>query len=191
MPTKAQMGAAVHLLHYLIGSTDFFIAYKQGDFRVASFSDANSGNNSGNGWSISSYIVMLANAPISFKVGLKGLTAQSSVEEELVGAALVMEEEVVFCSNMMLELGFDKSFGSVPLYIDNTSALHIAGNRTYIPRARHIARRFYFFVQELVEGKISIHYIVKSKDQLADLGTKHLSKHRQRNVIKLINEFKA
>ena len=122
MPAKAQMGAEVHLLRYLVGSTDFFISYKQGDFRVASFSDANWGNNPDNVWSTSSYIVMLANAPIRFKVGLQGLTAPSSKEAELVGAALAMKEEAVFCSNMMLEVGFDKSFGSVPLYIDNTSA---------------------------------------------------------------------
>ena len=122
MPAKTQMGAEVHLLRYLVGSTDFFIAYKQGDFRVASFSDANWGNNPDNGWSTSSYIVMLANAPISFKVGLQGLTAQSSMEAELVGAALAMKEEAVFCSNMMSELGFEKSFGSVPFYIDDTSA---------------------------------------------------------------------
>ena len=122
MPAKTQMGAEVDLLRYLVGSTDFFIAYKQDYFRVASFSDANWGNNPDNGWSTSSYIVMLANAPISFKVGLQRLTAQSSMEAELVGAALAKKEEAVFCSNMMLELGFDKSFGSVPLYIDNTSA---------------------------------------------------------------------
>ena len=111
----------MHLLRYLFGSTEFFITYKQGYFRVASFLDANWGNNPDNGWSTSSYIVMLSNAPISFKVGLQRLTAQSSMEAELVGAALAMKEEAVFCSNMMLELGFDKRFGSVPLYIDNTS----------------------------------------------------------------------
>ena len=102
-----------------------------------------------------------------------------------MGAALAMKEEAVFYSNTMLELGFDKSFGSVPLYIDNTSAT------VPIPRAKHIARRYYLIVQELVEGRISIIYIVTSKDQLADLGTKYLSKHRHCNVIKLINEFEA
>ena len=46
-------------------------------------------------------------------------------------------------------------------------------------------------MQELVEeGNISIHY-VKSEDQLADLGTKHLRKNRHRDHIKLINAFKA
>ena len=39
MPAKAQMGATMHLLCYLVGSTEFSTTYKQGNFRVASFSD--------------------------------------------------------------------------------------------------------------------------------------------------------
>ena len=80
------------------------------------------GNNPENGRSTSAYIVMLANAPISFKVGLQGLTAQPMMNAKLVAEALTMKE-AVFCSNIMLELGFDENFGSVPLYIDNTSTL--------------------------------------------------------------------
>ena len=188
-PAKTHIGATKHLLRYLAGSTDFSITYKQGGFRVAACSDANCGNNPDNGRSTSSYIVMLANAQIGFKVGLQGLTAQSTMEADLVAAALAMKE-AVFCSNIMLELGFDKRFGSVPLYIDNTSALHVAGNRTYSPRAKHIVLR-YFFVQELVmKGKVRVHY-VKGEDQPADLGIKHHSKHRHRALITFINEFKA
>ena len=90
---------------------------------------------------------------------------------------------------MISELGFGESFVSVPLHIDNTLALHIAGHRTDGPRAKHIALRYYFFVQELVDkGKVSIHY-VKSEDQLANFGTRHHSKHRHRDLIKLINDF--
>ena len=62
---------------------------------------------------------------------------------ELVAAALTMEE-VVFCPNMMLELGFDESFGSVPLYIDNTSAPDVAGNHIYSLRAKHIFAEVFF-----------------------------------------------
>ena len=87
---------------------------------------------------------MMANAPIIFKVELQGLTAQPTKEAELVAVALTMKEEVVFLPNMMLELDFDKSFGRVPPHINNTSALYIAGNRTYIPRA--IALRYYYSV---------------------------------------------
>ena len=86
----------------------------------------------------------------------------------------------------MLDLGFDESSDSVPLHIDNTSALHVAGNRTYSlhvkyialrctrtnnPPSKHIALRYNFFVRKLVEGgKVSIHY-VKSLDRLVELGT--------------------
>ena len=71
---------------------------------------------------------MLTNAPISFKARLHGLAAQSTMEAELVAEALTTKKAVFF-SNMMLELGFGESFGSVPLYTGNTSALHVARNR--------------------------------------------------------------
>ena len=165
------MGAAKHLLRYLAGSTDFSITYKQRDFKLATFSDANCKANLDNGNSTSSYIILLFNGPISFKVGIQGLTAQFTMGAELVAEVFIMKE-AVFCTNMMLGLGFKEGFGNVPLYIDNISALDVAGNRTYSPRAKDIALR-YFFVQELVkEGKITI-YFVKTQDQIADLGTKH------------------
>ena len=72
------------------------------------------------------------------------------MEAELVAAALAMKE-AVFCSNMMLELGFGATFNTVPVYLDNKSAISVASNRTYSGRTKHIALRF-FFVQELVES---------------------------------------
>ena len=88
---------------------------------------------------------MLSNCPISFKVDIQGFTAQPTMGAELVAATLTMKE-AVFCSNIMLELGFKEGFSRGPLYIDNKSALHFAGNRTYSSRAKHMALR-YFFVQ--------------------------------------------
>ena len=84
----------------------------------------------------------LTDTPTIFKVGLHGLTAQSTMEAELVVAALAIKDEAAFCSNKMSGLGFGESFDSVPLHIDNTSMQHIADNRTYIPRATHTALRY-------------------------------------------------
>ena len=47
-------------------------------------------------------------------------------------------KEAVVCSNMMVELGFEKGFSSVPVYLDNTSALYVDGNRIYSPQEKHI-----------------------------------------------------
>ena len=134
-------------------------------------------------------MAFLSDGPVGFKVGLQGLTAQLTMEAELVAAALTMKE-AMFCSNMMKELGFGTRVDNAPVYIDNTSTLHVSGNQTYNPRVKHVALRF-FFAQKLVkEGRMSIHY-VKTENQLADIGTKHLSKHRHRYLIKLIGGSKA
>ena len=119
---ESSHGAAKRLFYYLAGSADFPITYKQGDFRLAAFSDANWGKDTDNGRSMLSYIALVTDASIRSNVRLQGLTAQSTIEAELVAATLTMEE-AVFCPNMMLGLGLDESFGSVPIYIDNTSAL--------------------------------------------------------------------
>ena len=148
-PSKALMAAAKHLLRYLARTTNFANTYKRGGFKLTAFSDANWGNNPDNGKSISSYIAFLSDGPACFKVGLQGLTAQLTMEAELVAAALTMKE-AAFCSNMMKELGFGTRFDNVPVYVDNTSTLHVAGNQTYSPRVKHVALRF-FFIQELVK----------------------------------------
>ena len=111
------------------------------------------------------------------------------MEAEPVAAAPAMKE-AEFCSNMMKELGFGTRFDSVTRYIDNISALHVARNRTYSSRVKHVALR-YFFIQALVkEGRITAKY-VKTEDELNNIGTKHLGNQRQRYLLKLISEFRA
>ena len=128
------------------------------------------------------------NAPVSSKVGLQGLTTPSTMEAELVAAAPAMKE-AVFCSSMMNELRFGTRFDSVPLHINNTSALHVARNRIYSSRVKHVALR-YFFIQKLAkEGRITAK-CVRAEDQLADIGTKHSRKQRP-HYLKLISEFRA
>ena len=148
-PSNAHMGAAKHVLRYLAGTINFDTTYKKGGFTLTAFSDANWGNNPDNGKSMSSYIMMMSNGPVSFKVGLQGITAQSTMEAELVAAALVMIA-AVYCANMMQELGFGETFKCVPLHIDNTSALHVAGNHTFSSRAKHVALRL-FYIREIVQ----------------------------------------
>ena len=180
-------GAAKHVLRYLSGAKDFSIKYKKGGLRLTAFSDSNWGNNPDNGKSMSSYIMMMAKAPVSFKSGLQSLTAMSAMEPELVAAALAMKK-VISCTNMMAELGFVSEFSSAPLYIDNTVKLNVIGNQTFCARTKHVALRF-FYIRELgKEEKISIHY-VPTEDNLADIGTKQLNKQRHKYLINKIKNF--
>ena len=97
-------------------------------------------------------------------------------------------KEAVFCSNILTELGFGKDFAKASLYCDNTATLHALGNRSFSSGTKHIALRF-FFIRELVsEGRISIHYLPIDINP-ADIGTKHLNKHRFRNLLDIISNF--
>ena len=148
-PAKIHMGAAKHLLRYISGTKDFSITYKKGDLRLTPFSDSNWGNNPDSGKPMSSYIMMMVKASVSFKSGLQSLTAMSTMEAELVAAPLAMKE-VIFCTNMMMEVGFGSEFSSAPMYIDNTATLNVIGNQTFSSRAKHVALRF-FYIRELVK----------------------------------------
>ena len=186
-PSRIHMVAATHTLRYLAGTTDFSITYKRGGFKLAVFSDSNWANNPNNGKSTSYYLSMLCDAPIGFKSGLQGLTAMSTMEVELVATALAMKE-AVFCSNMLTELELGKDFAKVPLYCDNTATLHALGNRSFSSSTKRIALRFFFIRALVSEVRIAIHYISTDINP-ADIGTKHLNKHRFRNLLDIISNF--
>lgn len=60
--------------------------------RLTAFSDANCGINPDNGKSTPSYIMMMCNGSASFKEGIQVVTVQSTMEAELVAAALATKE---------------------------------------------------------------------------------------------------
>ena len=98
---------------------------------------------------------MLAEGSLSFKTALQNVTAQSTLEAELISMAHA-SKDAVYLSNMMAELGFGKLFESVPLFGDNTGALHIAGNSTYSSRTEHIALRF-LLLEGASQGRQNYH----------------------------------
>lgn len=69
-PCEARMAGAKHLLRYLAGTADSEITYRKVFFTLETFLDANWGNNPDNVRSMSSYMVILSGASVSYKVGL-------------------------------------------------------------------------------------------------------------------------
>ena len=72
---ESSHGGGQASVYDLAWSTDFSVTCKQDGFGLAAFSDAIWGKHPDNVRSVSSYIVMLANALIRFKVARQGLTA--------------------------------------------------------------------------------------------------------------------
>ena len=173
-PAEVYMTAAKHVLRYLRGKPDLPITYRKGQLRLVSYTDASFGANPDNRKSTTGYLFFLGGAPISFGSKTQSLTAQSTVESELQALSYGAREGV-YLSNFLTELGH-KDSSQVPIRSDSTGALSVAGNSMFSARTKHIALR-YFFVRELVKkNKITFHY-TPTKQMLADIATKHLSKH--------------
>ncbi|CAM9671511.1 unnamed protein product, partial [Sphacelaria rigidula] len=136
------MGGAKLFLRYSAESINHSIYCKKGKFHLTPFPDANWGNNPDNSKSTSSYI-MLARAPVRFKVGLQGRTAQSTMEADLVAGALAIKE-AVYCSNMIIEMECGSSVNTVPIYLDNTATLRVIASHIFSGRTKYIALRFFF-----------------------------------------------
>ena len=185
-PAEVHMTAAKHVLRYLRGTPDLPITYRKGQLRLVSYTDASFGANPDNRKSTTGYLFFLGGAPISLGSKTQSLTAQSTVESELQ-ALSYGAREAVYLSKFLTELGL-KDSSQVPIRSDSTGALSVAGNSMFSARTKHIALR-YFFVRDLVKkNKITLHY-TPTKQMLADIATKHLSKHTFRDLLQQIQNF--
>lgn len=66
--------------------------------------------------------MVMCNGPVIVKMGMRGLTSQSTMEAELVAEALATRE-TEFCHSVMAGVDSKEEFNCVPLHIGNTSAL--------------------------------------------------------------------
>ena len=85
---------------------------------------------------------------------------------------------------MMEDLGFKETLKCIPIHIDNTSALHVAGNKTYSSSSKPVVFSLFYFCDIIQEGKISIQYIPTELNR-RDIGTKFLSKQCHRYLFRL------
>ena len=85
---------------------------------------------------------------------------------------------------------FDLSFEHVPIKCNNTSAISISKNLMQHSRTKYIEIKHHFFRDHAQKGDITLEF-VSTKDQLANIFTKPLSKEqfvdirRQLGVISL------
>lgn len=77
----------------------------------------------------------------------------------------------MWLKQFLLDLG--ENIISVPLYVDNQSAIKLINNPVYHKKTKHIDIKFNFIREKVEVGVIKINYI-PSNSQLADILTKAL-----------------
>jgi len=122
--------------------------------------------------SVSGYLILLGNSPISWKSKKHETISLSSAEAEYRSLRKVVGE-LTWLNRLLNDLTITNS-SPIDVYCDSQSAIHIAHNPVFHERTKNIEVDCYFVRNKLQEGLISLHHI-PTTDQLADILTKALT----------------
>ncbi|CAH9112472.1 unnamed protein product [Cuscuta epithymum] len=173
-PTETHWQGVKRILRYLKGTLDHGLFLRRSSpLTLSVFSDSDWGGVTDGGKSTTAYVLYSGGNIISWKSAKQKTVSRSSTEAEYKAVANA-SAEMLWVRNLLTELGI--SLVSTPqLFCDNQGATYACINPVFHSRMKHLALDF-FFVRELVEsGQLVVKHI-STKQQIADILTKPLSK---------------
>jgi len=174
-PGLQHWAAVKHLFRYLKGTLDYKLTYAPDPSSKSLFiaySDADHGGCKDSGRSTGAYVIKMGTGAVSWSSKLQSIVALSTTEAEYVAACSAGAELIWLC-HLFTELGFNFSSTSLPLLIDNQSALAVAKNPEHHGRMKALDLRFYWLRDEVEKKTIEVMYCPTGK-MAADLLTKAL-----------------
>jgi len=172
-PRAPHLQAAYHLLRYLKKDPTLGVHLSMDpDCTVQAFCDSDWASCPDSRRSVSGYLVLLGNSPISWKSKKQETVSLSSAEAEYRSLRKVVGE-LTWLHRLLTELTVPIS-SPIAVYCDSQSAIYIARNPVFHERTKHIEVDCHFVRNKLQEGLISLHH-VSTSDQLADILTKALT----------------
>ena len=167
------MKAAYHVLRYLQHDPTLgvFISNRP-DITISAYCDSDWASCLDSRKSVSGYLVLMGNSPISWKSKKQPTLSLSSAEAEYRAIRQVVGE-VVWLERLLGEFSVTIPL-PIQVFCDSQAAVHIAKNPVFHERTKHIEVDCHFVRTKLQEGLITLQY-VSTDSQLADVFTKALT----------------
>ncbi|KAH9647867.1 retrovirus-related pol polyprotein from transposon RE1 [Citrus sinensis] len=172
-PTLQHLMACKRVLRYLKETQDYGLKFvKEGELKVAAFTDADWGSDLDDIRSTGAYCVYLENNLISWSSKKQSVVTKSSAESEYRALAAAVSE-ITWLKSLFLEI--DLCCVEKPvIWCDNVSAKELAYNPVFHSRTKHIEINPHFIRDKVLAGDLKILY-VPSAEQIADIMTKPLN----------------
>jgi hypothetical protein len=168
-PAPAHWKAVQRVLQYLQYTKDHGIKFqKQGNTEITGYCDSDWAGCNDTRRSTTGYLFKLGGAAISWCSRRQKSVALSSCEAEYMSACEATKE-ACWEKNLVEELGFQH--GSIPVMIDNQSAIALIQNPVFHSRTKHIGVRHHFVREKVQDGSVKFTYC-PTEAMIADSLTK-------------------
>jgi hypothetical protein len=172
---ECHLVAVKRILRYLVHMPCFGIWYLKGStFDLIGYSDFDYAECKVDRKSTSRTCQFLRTSLVSWSSKKQTFVALSTTEAEYVVAGQCCAQLLWMRQNLR---DFGYNLGKVPLLCDNESAIRLADNSVEYNRTKHIDIRHHFLRDHQQIGDIDVCHI-STKNQLADIFTKHLDEKR-------------
>ena len=160
-------------LRYLQGTKNFGICFTgEKEFKLLGFSDADWAGDRTTRKSTTGFCFTIAGALISWRSQTQRCVALSTAESELEALTTTVKE-AAWLSRLSKCLGFNQA--PLTIHEDNQAAIVLVKDHKFSERTKHMDVRYFYVREKISDGTIIVNY-VPTKDQLADIFTKPLSK---------------
>ncbi|WMV40927.1 hypothetical protein MTR67_034312 [Solanum verrucosum] len=173
-PNIEHLRRVKRILRYINGTLHFGLKIiSQSPCRLYGYSDADWGGCTTTRRSTTGYSICLGANCISWTSKKQTTVARSSAEAEYRALASTIAERT-WIVYLLHDLGVFLRY--IPtLYCDNMGALYMTVNLVMHARTKHVEMDYHFVREKVARGQLLTQFM-KSKDQLADIHTKALTK---------------
>lgn len=190
-PGKFHWNGLLKLLGYVQNTKDAKLQLSCSKIQLKTFTDADFAANRDDRTSLSGQISFLGEAPITWRANKQKSVSLSTMEAEFV-ALTEATKELVWFNNIITECHdreiFPGSMLKPQLKVDNMAAIAFIKSPIETYKTKHIDVKL-FFVRDLLSKDIFEVSYVKSKENLADIFTKPMTKleisNFKNNIFKL------
>jgi len=173
-PKQSHINAALRVVKYIKGQAGMGILLSSTDNKLLQvYCDSDWATCPHTRRSVTGFLVKLGDSLISWKSKKQGTVSRSSAEAEYRSMANSVAE-IVWIVGLFKELGAEIKT-PVIIHTDSKSAMQIAANPVYHERTKHIELDYHFIREKIHQGLIETRHL-NTKDQMADLLTKGLSR---------------
>lgn len=183
-PTEENWSSVKRILRYLKDTASYgLLITKSKDTALNVYSDADWASDVADRKSTTGYAVFMGNNLISWNSKKQQTVARSSTEAEYRAIGLAVTE-LTWIQSLLQNIKFSSS--TIPnLWCDNIGATYLSVNPVFHARSKHLEVDFHFVRDKVHKHEVKVQFIC-SKDQIADILTKPLSKARHQTLMRLL-----